>query len=187
MVIITYTVITSLPIDTSLGKDLKHSNDPNALSTDYLKNTNALVLFTDGSTIPNANFVGSSCFCPSLHFHVENTINPMGSVFTAEYIALNDPLETALQFNNVDIFMLSDSLSALKSMQSNKIIVKKNYILQIKKKYNQFLSRNPINHLKLSWIPSHTGIAGNEEADSLEKLATDSTKPDIVKVPFTDL
>ena len=182
------TVITSLPIDTSLGRDLKNSNDPNALLTDYLNNTNALVLFTDGSKITNANFVGSSCLCPSLHFHVENSINPMASVFTAECIALNDALEFALQFNNVDIFILSDSLSALTSLQSNKKSVKtNNYILEIKKKYNQFLSKNPTNHLKLFWIPSHTGIAGNEEADRLAKLATESTKADIVKVPFTDL
>ena len=64
------TVITSLPIDTSLGRDLKNSSEPNVLLTNYLNNTNALALFTDGSKITNANFVGSSCFCPSLHFHI---------------------------------------------------------------------------------------------------------------------
>ena len=100
------TVITSLPIDTRFGRDLKNSNEANILLSDYLNNTNSLALFTDGSKITNENFVGSSGFCPSLYFHVENSINPMASVFTAECIALNDASEIALQLNNVDIFIL---------------------------------------------------------------------------------
>ena len=64
----------------------------------------------------------------------------MASVFTA----LNDALEIALQLNNVDIFILWDSLSALKSLQSNKISVKtNNYILEIKKNTFNFSRKTP--------------------------------------------
>ena len=110
------------------------------------------------------------------------------SVFTDELIAINDALDVALNNMNHN-FIFSDSLSALQRLQTQKINIKTNpYILQIKEKYNRFRQKNPnINNIEFYWIPSHRGIRGNEEADSLAKSAAISNSNlDIYNLPFTD-
>ena len=96
-------------------------------------------------------------------------------------------LSLALQNRNQDIFIFSDSLSALQSLQSTNNNVNTNeYIFEIKKKYLDFI--NPYNtKLKLFWIPSHIGVKGNEAAESQAKSITTSINIDINVIPYTDL
>ena len=60
------------------------------------------------------------------------------------------------------------------------------YILNIKKSYNIFKNLSS-RDIKFFWIPSHSGIQGNDTVDALAKAATDSNSADINSVPFSDL
>ena len=59
-------------------------------------------------------------------------------------------------------------------------------LLEIKRKYNEFLLKNPANTIKFIWIPSHTGIYGNERADSLAKSASMKEHDKVITLPYTD-
>ena len=59
-------------------------------------------------------------------------------------------------------------------------------ILNIKKKYNKFCSKNKDNYIQFYWIPTHIGIEGNEKCDILVKRATEYNAPVPISIPFTD-
>ncbi|KZC13179.1 hypothetical protein WN55_05512 [Dufourea novaeangliae] len=132
--------------------------------------------------------VGSACICPELNINKKRSINHSASVFTAECIALNDAFDITLEHQGHRFLIFSDSLSTLQALQSPKIDVKINsYILDIKKKYNQFHCNSNNRSINLYWIPSHTGIQGNEDVDQAAKSATYSDSIAIPHIPYTDL
>ena len=152
------------------------------------KDSAAFSIFTDASKISSSNYVGSACFCPDLNIRSSKSIAHNASVFTAECIALSDALDIALSNNNTNFLIYSDSLSVLQRIRSTKYDVRTNiYILDIKKKYNQFLHGNPNNEIRFFWITSHSGIRGNDIVDGLAKSVTVSSALDIPRILFTDL
>ncbi|KAL7288554.1 hypothetical protein TKK_0017296 [Trichogramma kaykai] len=77
--------------------------------------------------------------------------------------------------------VFSDSLSVLSALEnpSNAITLKlKNIILE---------SKNAGKEIELIWIPAHVGINGNEQADSLAKIATREGKLMNTTIPHIDL
>lgn len=95
---------------------------------------NKCELFTDGSEVRGANCVGSACYCPQLDIRVAKSVNSHASVYTVEYIALEEAMEMANQIPKKDVYICSDSLNALTDLNYPQISVKVNpYILQIKK------------------------------------------------------
>lgn len=179
---------TEIPIDTKLGQDLKYSLNPLLTFNNFLENSDAIALYTDGSKVLGAKRVGSACVSPALNVHVKRSMNNNASVFTAECVALSDAVNIAITLSNTNIHIFSDSLSALQSLQFTSFNSKTNfYVLEIKEKYNQFLRKNPNSSIKFFWIPSHIGIRGNEDADQLAKSATTCDTLDITAIPFTDL
>ncbi|KAJ8976451.1 hypothetical protein NQ317_000192 [Molorchus minor] len=66
------------------------------------------------------------------------------------------------------ILILSDSQATLKALDSNKISSKLIWDCYINL---QQLTTN--NHVKLRWIPGHSGLEGNERADSLARLGSE--------------
>ncbi|KAK2577811.1 hypothetical protein KPH14_012694 [Odynerus spinipes] len=139
-----------------------------------------------------SKFVGSAVFCPDLNIRLQKSIALQASAFTAECVDLNDALDTALNHSNLNFLIFTDSLSALQSLKSSTFGIKtNNYILNIKKKYNQFALSNTNsndcnNFIKFYWIPSHSKILGNETADNLAKNATTMCTLDIRRIPFTN-
>lgn len=77
-------VITSIPIETSLGKKLMTSDNARKTFEDFAANNDAISIYTDGSKIAGANFVGSACTCPELKLSLQKSINCRASVYTAE-------------------------------------------------------------------------------------------------------
>ena len=145
-------------------------------------------MYTDGSKIRNAHCVGCAIYCPELNIEKKTSINKAAFVYTAECIALLNAFEFALNYSHRDIFIFSDSLSALQALKSIKIDIKTNwFIFKIKEIFNAFNKKSKnLKNIKLFWIPSHTEIEGNEQVDALAKIATDSELPEITKIPFTD-
>ncbi|GBM20225.1 hypothetical protein AVEN_216647-1 [Araneus ventricosus] len=87
---------------------------------------------------------------------------------TLEFISTIGP------WNKINLY--TDSLSVLEALNTFK--TSKQEILAIK---NDILEMRKEKSITLHWIPAHTGIQGNETADSYAKKAT--TKPYIEKIP----
>ena len=184
-----YNIISSsIDIDIEFGKKLKNSADPNHLLNSFLSKSGATALYTDGSKTDEAKHVGSASICPEFSKTKTNSILKYASIFTAECIAIHDALEIALDIGNTNFCILTDSMSALLSLQTPKYEIKTNpYIFKIKHKYTQFKTKFPHHDIKFCWIPAHSGIYGNELADSLAKSATQIDNLNITKIPFTDV
>ncbi|KAK2574852.1 hypothetical protein KPH14_012978, partial [Odynerus spinipes] len=182
------TTITAIPIDISLRSELRSGGIVKALLQNLLGKIKAVTIYTDGSKIPGSSSVGSACICPELNITVIRSINPHASVYTAECCALNDALDVALDHQDHNFFILTDSLSALLALHSPVAAIKTNsFILDVKRKYNQFNRNQHTSSINFIWIPSHVGIQGNEDADAAAKSGTHSRSLDILKVPYTDL
>lgn len=63
------TLITSLPINTSLGESLKRSRDPNSTLNNYIVKSDALAIYTDGSRTSKG--VGSACISPQVDIYLK--------------------------------------------------------------------------------------------------------------------
>ena len=88
------------------------------------------------------------------------------TVFQAEVFAIAEVAKklTMEKTLNEEIIILVDSQAAILAIQNN--TVKSNTVLSCIKHLNK-LGEN--NHVTVAWTPGHTGIHGNEKADTLAK------------------
>ena len=90
------------------------------------------------------------------------------SVFSTEMFALMKAYELCKKSTNNNFVIFSDSLSSFQAIQKQNSYDSR--IQAIQKIYNDFLQSNK--KITTIWIPSHTNIKGNEQADLLAKFAT---------------
>ena len=128
---------------------------------------NTLCIFTDGAK--SGHNVGCSAVCSSSENNLEvvqKKLSPNTSAYQAECTALHLALTYAKDhdstFTNVNIY--SDCLSAL-SASTNSVKVNS------QAKLNRELLLDSNQNISLFWIPSHSGIDGNELADIAAKEA----------------
>ena len=101
------------------------------------------------------------------------------AIATAELKALHIALQVLLDLpkatndlcNGISVVICSDSLSALQELQANSPS-REDLVLDIYNTLEELLYNHNIAPTFL-WIPSHCGIEGNEEADSLAKQASE--------------
>lgn len=181
------TIATSVAVNTDLGKILISTNSPNEFLDKLVTDERAYAVYTDGSKSQDSKSTGTACLCPDLNLSITCSIDKVASVYTAECIALSNAMDIALDNPSNNHIIFSDSLSALHSLQATRLKTTINpHILEIKRKYNEFLLTNPNHSIKFIWIPSHSGINGNEKADSLAKSASAKEKNVTVILPYTD-
>ncbi|KAJ8934170.1 hypothetical protein NQ318_010676 [Aromia moschata] len=96
-------------------------------------------------------------------------IRPERDVFQAEIYAIlacgMEILKTAPKRRTIQI--CTDSQTALMAIESSK--VKSRLVLDCKKILNDLAS---CNRVILTWVPGHSGVPGNEEADRLARLGS---------------
>lgn len=80
------------------------------------------------------------------------------SIFSAESLGIQNAISHAMTLVPEEILIISDSLSALLALKNP--YPKNEIILYIQEKLSN--SRKKIEFL---WVPSHTGISGNELAE----------------------
>ena len=132
-------------------------------------------IYTDGSKDgPN---VASACVSRN---HTRKCRLPdNASIFTAEIQAINMALDYIKDANLSKVLIFSDSLSVLQSINNCKL---DNPLVQdILLRFHNMRSK----HIILCWLPSHTGIKGNEKADIAAKSAL-LLSPSNFKLPYTD-
>uniref|UniRef100_A0A2S2PLL3 ribonuclease H n=1 Tax=Schizaphis graminum TaxID=13262 RepID=A0A2S2PLL3_SCHGA len=92
------------------------------------------------------------------------------SIFSAESVAVEKAISHAMTLVSEEILIISDSLSALLALENP---YPKNEIIQsIQEKLS-----NSTKKIEFLWVPSHTGISGNELADKAanEAIASPSS------------
>ncbi|XP_075535066.1 uncharacterized protein LOC142570580 [Dermacentor variabilis] len=132
-----------------------------------------LLVYTDGSVLSNGS-AAASCTIPSegrsrqcrLPFRVSSTAAELAGLHLAADLLAEDP-------PTKPVAMLSDSRPALQALSDHH-----------RHGVNETLLRAKISALSavgvaisFHWLPSHVGIAGNEEADVLAKAAHHPTVP----------
>ena len=138
------------------------------------------IFYTDGSLCDD--LAGSGVFSDCPEIQLVRSLGPCISVFQAEILAL---LECALfclqkRFLNKRIFMCSDSKAALLALSSFQFSSK--LTLECRELIQKLADGN---HITLVWVPGHSGVIGNENADALAREG--SSKNPIASIPAIPL
>ena len=131
------------------------------INTDYADFT---LLFTDGSKSQHGT--SSGFFAPQTNTKRSIAINSLGSAFSAELYAILSALHWIAINRPWKSLVVTDCYSVLQALNSKKW--GKHYILNKILLLNHYLTNS---NLKVTflWVPSHSGISGNEIADNLTK------------------
>lgn len=137
-------------------------------------------IYTDGSS--NAEGTGYGIF--SQDHSISRKLSPIASAFTAELFAILGAILQLMntKYNKITIFC--DSQSAIK------IINKYDTCHPVASLIQSWLIRlaSRKKEVRFCWIPSHTGLNGNEEADKLARAATTAIDaPMQIYIPHRDL
>lgn len=124
---------------------------------------NKIFIFTDASKGENKT-VGIGVYGPQ-NIRVSLRLPNNCTICTAEVYAIGKALEIIDLLHLTDVVIFSDSLSALQKIANFMKPSDDHLTLSTKRKVIE-LNRNG-NNVELVWIPSHTKIFGNDQADSL--------------------
>jgi ribonuclease HI len=157
---------------------------------------NAVVVYTDGSAIGNPGPAGAGAYITSPNFAPVSLLQPLGVSTNnlGEMWAVGMALEFILSnkdFRSIwlsPIYILSDSLFTIStiekgySQQTRLEEITRSIILLL----GEFKTRIP----KFYWVPGHSGVPGNEVADSLATRASELSRCENISVascldPFT--
>jgi len=124
--------------------------------------------YTDGSKTEDGTGVG--IMGPNTRYH-----EPMGkgpSIFQAEVYAIDRCVQFNLdrKYRQKRIVIMSDSQAAIRALDSFSISSK--MVWECRAKLDEL---SECNIVTLRWVPGHTGVKGNEEADKLAKRESAET------------
>ena len=135
------------------------------------------IMYTDGSKSDLG--VGSTAI--SRRKNIKITLPAVASIFTAELHAITQALRLIHSLNIRRTLIVSDSLSAIKAIGD---ISSQNQLVQrIQQAIHQITGKGK--EITLLWIPGHSGIDGNEEADKETKQAS-SLNQQFIHTQYTD-
>lgn len=142
--------------------------------------------FTDGSKFPDSPFAGLSVIDTTSNQIYKFRTSDKTSIFSCEALAIKAALEIAQRKKYQNIRIFSDSMSVLRSIESNKNPKDKSNIIFDILKIARDIKTNGRN-IELFWIPAHMGIIHNEKADKAAKEAVRSGIDSSTLIPAKDL
>ena len=174
-----------IQISSSLG-DYNKSTDINLLTIaakeTIHKLSDHLLVYTDGS-LGNQGQTGCSFVIPELKVAQGFKLNSGISIYSAELFAIEQAVSYIYHStNHPRICILTDSKSSLQAIQnrSPNRIDSILYILE-----TIYKMKKSGREVSLQWIPSHTGIKGNDMADIVAKRAANSTNLPLTDISYT--
>lgn len=129
-------------------------------------------IFTDASKLSTNSVVGAAVWIPSTKICLSFKIPSYSSVFTGEAIALLEAILFVKSHNLSNSIIFSDSKSCLQAILSNPFRSSSRFPIILQIKQHLFECDKLDINIILAWIPGHSGIPGNETADSCAKSAS---------------
>ena len=136
-------------------------------------------IYTDGSKVETK--VASAYVCPygTRGYRLRDGC----SIFTAEVEAINKALTYVKVSTRKSFVIFSDSMSVLQAIESQE---SKNPLVNgVYQACQQILSDGKF--ITFCWLPSHSDIRGNEDADRAAKDALSKAQPENFEMPCTDV
>jgi ribonuclease HI len=137
-----------------------------------MTSSDEITCYTDGSFCDNRSGAGVSS--DTLKLEESYSLGTYTTVFQAEVYAIlacSDICQKA-RLQNETIHILSDSKAALMALSSYKI--SSSLVMQC---WNSLHALSNSNRVRLSWVPGHCDIAGNETADKLARGGCNFLRP----------
>ncbi|XP_051155209.1 uncharacterized protein LOC127277858 [Leptopilina boulardi] len=143
--------------DTEIGYEVRMADSPELVLDGFLDREfqGYVVIYTDGSYLESGSRSGAGIFIPSLGYRQGTKLTDCYSALSAE---LNAILLALKCIETMGIYRATDRLSL-----SDKIIF--DIVDEIRTKVMRG------GDIRLVWIPSHSQISGNNEADRLAKMS----------------
>ena len=152
---------------------LESKNLFNKFKATYANHT---FIYTDGSKIDGKTGVGIT----SKHFNKSNRLHDIHSIFTAELQGILSALHQIKKQSIQSAVICTDSSSSLLAISSEQLSSHP-IVHKIKNILNQ------LNNIEMLWIPGHTGIEGNETADTLAKDSLRLPSRNHLPCPLSDI
>ncbi|XP_048479894.1 uncharacterized protein LOC119693291 isoform X10 [Plutella xylostella] len=130
-----------------------------------------LPVFTDASKFTDKSNVGLAVWLPKYKITLNFKLPPESSVFTGEATAILEALLYTESHKLNKTIILSDSSSCLHSIISFPFKSKSKFPIILQIRQTLFRCKTQGIEVAIAWIPGHSGIIGNECADSFAKDA----------------
>ncbi|KAG7312855.1 hypothetical protein JYU34_001236 [Plutella xylostella] len=130
-----------------------------------------LPVFTDASKFSDKSNVGLAVWLPKYKITLNFKLPPESSVFTGEATAILEALLYTESHKLNKTIILSDSSSCLHSIISFPFKSKSKFPIILQIRQTLFRCKTQGIEVAIAWIPGHSGIIGNECADSFAKDA----------------
>ena len=141
-----------------------------------------ITCYTDGSRTDSGSGAGYIITTENNNITIKEShfkLPDYSTVFQAELIAIKEACNYLTSQNNKDkdIIIWTDSLSSIQALAN---ITSRS--ITVNDCYNALQNIATHNNVTIKWVAAHTGIWGNEKADSLAKAGTTSTS--LIKCPI---
>lgn len=142
-------------------------------------------LYTDGSVDPIRGRTSFAVLSNQLNIKARTRLPKETSIFTAECYGILAATNFIVDHNCKKAVIFSDALSVLKCLLTpNYVFSTRPIINQIK--YNLYKMKQEGVDSQLVWIPSHSGITGNEEVDTLAKQGLELENWQNIKLDYQE-
>jgi ribonuclease HI len=109
------------------------------------------------------------------------------SIFSAEAAAVLSALKYVIATEMIGpVLICTDSKSLLTTIANLQSVDTKNFIVSDIRNKLQDLIKNGI-QIRLLWVPSHIGLHGNEQADTLARASCQAELSPLTETPVTDI
>ncbi|KAJ8726286.1 hypothetical protein PYW07_000984 [Mythimna separata] len=128
--------------------------------------------YTDASKLSESGGTGVAVYFQNSRIALLFQCPPEASVFTGECIGILEAIHYIKSHQITRSVIFSDSLSSIQALKQNQIHSKIHSQIIVDIKNLLFDCFQNGLDIEIAWIPGHSGIVGNECADSLAKYAT---------------
>nr|XP_026495787.1 uncharacterized protein LOC113400446 [Vanessa tameamea] len=130
---------------------------------------------------------GSACWIPKFTIVLQFKSSPETSIFSGEAIAILEAILFAHSHDLRHTVILTDSSSCLLAIKENPFRSRRKFFIILKIREALFSCHQKGVEISLVWIPSHSGITGNDAADLFARAAITTGSLDHFKNSTQDL